>query len=123
MKGESRARAHLQTCGYLIWEQNWKTAYGEIDIIASKGRTLVFVEVKTRRRIKAPRFRPIDSVDWQKQQKLRALAKSFVMKNRPALRRAHISHTRFDVISVWYEGEPSLMRFKTTLEHIRQAFC
>jgi len=47
--GEAVARAYLESCGYLILTQNWHAGrWGEIDIVASKGDELVFVEVKTR---------------------------------------------------------------------------
>ena len=46
--GESFAADFLLENGYAILERNYKTKAGEIDIIASIGNTLVFVEVKTR---------------------------------------------------------------------------
>ncbi len=47
---EAMAVAILTLKGYRIRAQRYKTAMGEIDIIASKGRVLIFVEVKRRRR-------------------------------------------------------------------------
>lgn len=47
-KGEDIASSHLQNHGYRIIERNFKARYGEIDIIAIKENTLVFIEVKTR---------------------------------------------------------------------------
>jgi putative endonuclease len=48
--GEQFAVEHLQAVGMQILERNWRCRYGELDVIASdaSGRTLVFVEVKTR---------------------------------------------------------------------------
>lgn len=46
--GETIAATYLQKKGYHIIERNFRARYGEIDIIAEKGKTLVFVEVKTR---------------------------------------------------------------------------
>ena len=46
--GESLAAKYLQKCGYSIIERNFRVRYGEIDIIAQEGDTLIFVEVKTR---------------------------------------------------------------------------
>ena len=48
-KGEELAAAYLQKKGYCILERNFRCRRGEIDIVASRGKTLVFVEVKTRR--------------------------------------------------------------------------
>jgi putative endonuclease len=51
--GEGQASIFLKSRGYTITENNFRTRYGEIDIIAWRGmegdRTLCFVEVKTRR--------------------------------------------------------------------------
>ncbi len=46
--GETLARAFLKNKGYIILEKNWRTPYGEIDVIASQDESIVFVEVKTR---------------------------------------------------------------------------
>ena len=48
-KGESVAVRYLKKQGYKIIEQNYRSKAGEIDIIARERKTLVFVEVKTRR--------------------------------------------------------------------------
>jgi putative endonuclease len=47
--GEEEAARFLQRLGLKIVERNLRTPVGEIDIIARQGKTLVFVEVKTRR--------------------------------------------------------------------------
>ncbi|WP_327102191.1 YraN family protein [Nonomuraea glycinis] len=46
--GEQLAAAYLQAEGMTIIERNWRCRYGEIDIIAEDGPSLVVVEVKTR---------------------------------------------------------------------------
>ncbi len=46
--GEDLAVEYLRKHGYRILERNFKKRYGELDIIALDGKTLVFVEVKTR---------------------------------------------------------------------------
>lgn len=48
-QGEAQALAYLQEKGYEILATNWKHRRAEIDIIAKDKKTLVFVEVKTRR--------------------------------------------------------------------------
>ena len=47
-KGEEAAAAYLENHGYTVRERNYRSQTGEIDIIASRGRMMVFVEVKTR---------------------------------------------------------------------------
>lgn len=46
--GEEMARAYLKRLGYRILESNFRTPFGEIDIVARLGRVMVFVEVKAR---------------------------------------------------------------------------
>jgi putative endonuclease len=46
--GETIAADYLQENGYSIIARNWKSPYGELDIIARRMDTLSFVEVKTR---------------------------------------------------------------------------
>ena len=46
--GEEQAARYLQRRGYRIVERNFRCRFGEIDIIARRGRYLVFVEVKQR---------------------------------------------------------------------------
>lgn len=45
---ESAATVFLKKQGYKILDRNWRTRFCEIDIIASKGKTVYFVEVKYR---------------------------------------------------------------------------
>lgn len=47
-KGETIATKYLSSRGYEILERNFKKRYGDIDIVAQIGDTMVFVEVKTR---------------------------------------------------------------------------
>lgn len=46
--GENQAATYLEGRGYSILERNFRTPYGEIDLVVSKQDTVVFVEVKTR---------------------------------------------------------------------------
>ena len=48
--GERLAAEHLVRRGFEIVERNYRTRWGELDIVAFDGRTLAFCEVKTRRR-------------------------------------------------------------------------
>ena len=46
--GEELAVKQLKNNGYRILEQNFRSKFGEIDIIAQNDNDLVFIEVKTR---------------------------------------------------------------------------
>jgi putative endonuclease len=47
--GEQVAVDHLEALGWRILQRNWRCRYGELDLVAADdGRTVVFVEVKTR---------------------------------------------------------------------------
>ena len=46
--GEDLAAQYLSQAGYKILDRNVRTPYGELDLIASQGEDLVFIEVKTR---------------------------------------------------------------------------
>ncbi len=105
--GEDLAAAYLEDLGYRVLARNWRLASGELrgelDLVATRGETLVFVEVKTRRG--QAYGGPLLAVGSSKQAKIRALAAAFL---RFTERRA--SHVRFDVIAVWLrpDGPPRL---------------
>lgn len=71
-KGEKLAATYLKLCFYKILEQNYSCRMGEIDIIAKKGSTIVFVEVKARKN--ADKGRPYEAVNHRKQQHIRNTA-------------------------------------------------
>jgi len=79
--GENLAREYLEKEGYIILEQNYKTRYAEIDLIAEKAmkflnkKTLVFVEVRTK--IGENFGSPEDTINKQKLWKVLQNAKSY----------------------------------------------
>jgi len=78
---------------YKVLARNFSTRYGEVDLIARKGRTIVFVEVKGRARADA--FAPADAVNARKRKKIVRTAQCF-------LARHHMddADVRFDVAEV-----------------------
>ena len=93
--GEQAAADHLQARGYHILARNFRTAHGEIDIVARQENVLVFVEVKAR---SSNRFGfPEHSVTPRKRMHLLMAAETYI--------HAHPEFTtwRVDVIAV--EGE------------------
>lgn len=75
-QGEFIATRHLQGLGWQIVGQNWRCATGEIDIIAQDGKTLVIVEVRTRRG-RVAMENALASVNPRKQAKLLDLAMAY----------------------------------------------
>ncbi len=55
--GERLAERHLRRSGYRLLARNFRAAGAEIDLVAAEGDTIVFVEVKTRRDLKAGQAR------------------------------------------------------------------
>jgi len=98
---ESLVAARLAASGWEIVERNARTRFGELDIVAVDGRTLVFVEVKAGRAGSAfgPE-RPVLAVDLRKQRRIRRLATAW-MGERRGLRR--YDEIRFDAVGVTFE--------------------
>ncbi len=77
-EGEQLAVSYLQRQGYGIIAQNWRCSLGEIDIIATDGTTLIFVEVRTRRSSIVGLAE--ESVTRSKQRRLAALAEAYLQE-------------------------------------------
>ena len=91
--GESLAANFLQKKGYRLIAMGYRCRFGEIDIIASDRKYLVFVEVKLRKSetfAKAHEF-----VDIHKQERLRTTAAFYLSTNPTKLQ------PRFDVIEIY----------------------
>ena len=95
---EELVASRLAAAGWEIVERNARTRYGEIDIVARDGRTLVFVEVKGARAGTAfgPE-KPILAIDRRKQLRVRRLATAWMSERRVGPRYEEI---RFDAVGV-----------------------
>ena len=110
-RGEQQAARYLRRLGYKVLLLRHRQRYGEVDIIAVDDQTVVFVEVKTRRR--EDRGRAAEAVDAHRQQRLTRAALAF-LKSHGLLEYA----SRFDVVEViWPEPEK-----QPTIRHLRDAF-
>ena len=108
--GESVAISFLKKNGYRILEQNYRNIFGEIDIVAMDGNTIVFVEVKARR---SKQFgNPKYSVTYKKKRKISMVALDYLKKKSRMNQRA-----RFDVISIsTYSEGPQVEIVKNAFE-------
>ncbi len=113
---EDLVAARLAASSWEIVERNARTRFGELDIVALDGRTLVFVEVKAGRAGSSfgPE-RPVLGVDWRKQLKVRRLATAWMGERRDAPRYGAI---RFDAVGVTFDRAGRVVN----VEHIRGAF-
>ena len=74
--GEELARTYLESANYKIITTNWRCSLGEIDIIAQKDNTLIFVEVRSRHAETTESS--FESVNKRKQTKLATLANAYI---------------------------------------------
>lgn len=91
---EEMAAGYLQNNGLQILEKNFRTRYGEIDLIAKEGDTLVFAEIKYRR--DSSRGYPQEAVGYRKQQKICRVSDYYRMQHRIS----EFQAVRFDVIGI-----------------------
>ncbi len=97
--GEDFACRYLQAQGYKIVFRNYRTRFGEIDIIAEKNNVLSFVEVKTRASQKFGM--PAEAVTLAKQKKIHRCAEAYLQFKGIISLMPKIS---FDVIEIISEG-------------------
>ncbi len=103
--GEDRACNYLISKGYTILTRNFRTRFGEIDIIAKDGTCIVFVEVKMRSNTLYGL--PKEAITSKKIQKI-SFAASFYLKS---IHQENAQH-RIDAVEVEKDGD------KTTLRHL-----
>ncbi len=111
-KGEEIAKKYFEESGYELVAQNHRFDRAEIDLIFKKesSKTLIFVEVKTRR---TKTFgEPEESVTEAKQLQIIKSAEGFLMNNEEY----HDYEKRFDVAAIFIEGGSE------KLNHIENAF-
>jgi len=111
-RGEDAAARFLRRQGYRILARQVDSPLGELDIIAVDGRTIVFVEVKTRHSTGAGH--PAEAVDERKQRRLTQAALGYLkfqgLMNYSA---------RFDVVAITWPADSR----RPTIEHFLNAFA
>lgn len=100
--GENKAVRYLKKQGCKILRRNFRTPFGEADIVVQDGEDTVFVEVKTRR--SADFSTPGEAVDRNKQRRYRDIARYYLSGEEEEV------FIRFDVIEIedgeinWLKG-------------------
>ena len=112
--GEQLAAEHLIRRGFEIVERNYRTRWGELDIVAFDGRVLTFCEVKTRRATAAG-VNPLEAVRALKRSKVRKMAGRWLVERTD---RPYADTVRFDAIGVTLDAGGRLI----SLEHLEGAF-
>lgn len=108
--GEQLAADYLEQHGLVVLARNWRCPTGELDIVATDGRTVVFCEVKTRSGVDYGA--PLDAVSQHKVRRLRDLAKAWLQEFQ-----LEGCPTRFDVVSIlWPPGS------SPRIQHLAEAF-
>ncbi len=107
-RGERVAARHLRRQGMRILQRGYRTRSGEIDLIARDGDTLVFIEVKARRR-----GVPAEAVTPEKERRLTIAALQFLRLHGLLEQRS-----RFDVVAIVWPDD----RRPPQIEHLRNAF-
>jgi putative endonuclease len=113
IRGERVAEKWLSVHGWEIAERRFRNGRRDIDLVATRaepvGRTVAFVEVKTR--TSADFGGPVSAVNWRKQRELSRSAKVWMSRfEKPG------DTFRFDVIGVILGQE------KVRVQHVENAF-
>ena len=104
-KGEKAVATYLKKLGMKILERNFRTPFGEADLIVQDGDEIAFVEVKTR--TGDGYGTPSEAVTVEKRKRYRLIAKTYWLKTREE------PNARFDVAEVYADGH---------IEYIKHAF-
>jgi len=108
--GEGVATEHLERQGLVELARNWRCPQGELDVVVTDGRQVIFCEVKTRSGVDYGA--PLDAVGPDKVRRLRELARAWLTE-----RGLTGVPVRFDVISILWPP-----RGPITLDHLPGAF-
>ena len=109
-RGEDEAAAYLRSLGYRIVGRRERVLRGDIDIVALDGRTVVFVEVRSR--TDTAHGHPAETVGRVKQRRISELAAAYIRRHK-----LEDCSVRIDVVAVTFPpGE------KPVVEHYQNAF-
>jgi len=113
--GEALASDHLEARGYSVIERNFRTRYGELDLVVADARSLVFCEVKSRVGRTAG-IGPLAAVGPAKRGQVRRMARQWLAERGSAGPRP--PEMRFDAIGITLDRHGRLVE----LDHVEGAF-
>lgn len=109
--GEDISYDFLKKQGYFVLSRNFRTKYGEIDIICKKNDLIIFIEIKSRYNYN--HGSPIEAITYSKQMQIIKLCKFYIYTNNLIK-----YNVRFDVIEVFFNMDNNLH----SINHITDAF-
>jgi len=101
--GEGIAAKYLSQKGFQIIETNWRTKYGEIDLIAADGKVLVFVEVKLK--VGEDFGTPEEMINKHKIFQVRRTAEYYLLTNN-----TNYEQQRMDAVAIVVEQNGEVLR-------------
>lgn len=110
-RGEAEAERYLRGIGYRIVATREKLLRGDIDLVALDGRTVVFVEVRSRSN--TLHGHPAETVGYHKQRRIAQLAAAYIRRHG-----LEDCSARIDVVTVIFDGPDG----RPLLEHFQNAF-
>lgn len=114
--GERLAEEHLVAGGCRVLERNFRTRYGEIDLVVSDSDCLVFCEVKTRLGgVSNGPYGPLVSIGRAKRRQVRLMAGQWLAERSRARGGRDL---RFDAIGIRLHRDGAVL----SLEHVKDAF-
>ena len=108
--GEMLVITYLENMNYEILDKNYKTKFGEIDIIAKDKKEYVFIEVKTRTSSKYGM--PSEAIDFNKEKHIKKSSQVYVYLNN-----LENKYIRYDVIEVYF-----INKNKYYINHLKNNF-
>lgn len=115
-RGETEAVQFLEARGYTLIAKNYRSPYGEVDLIVRDPRRpqmIVFVEVRTN---SDPRFGdPLESISLRKQRQVAKTAQYYLVT-----RGFDQCEARFDAIGIrWEQGQARISHIQSAFELMR----
>ena len=108
--GEELAARHLERAGWRVLARNFRFGHKEIDLIVRRSRTVAFVEVKTRARLRWGH--PLYAIDPRKRAEIERVARVWAARHA-----RKDDELRFDAIAIYRTDEGVLH-----LEHVEDAW-
>jgi putative endonuclease len=117
--GEELAARKLERSGCRVFERNFRTRRGELDLIAVSSSAIIFCEVKTRvRGVSGDGLPALTAVGAAKRRRLRRLAGEWLHGRAAGSERPHRPELRFDAIGVELAPDGRVL----AIEHVENAF-